>query len=164
MRKTKRYDKHYTEAENRKMLALKKRGWTNLAIARALGRTKIGISRHLYELTKTVKPVRACSTKLHSKHPVTKNITNIVQDICASTAPRWIPKYRRKPAVWFYDDTDKKKDGYAFKVPGGKDWPFQTWAKCLEAVESLGYKCEICDDRNYNTNTEAYTRGIRVYV
>lgn len=149
MKKPKRYDKNYTAAENRTIRALKGQGWSNSEIAQHMGRTEIGISRHWSDMNKTRKTFRKSMT-LNDRIL----ISNTMREVCAENG-------FKKPFVNFYDDT-RINNGYGFKVHGGYRWPDIIWHKCQKAVEKLGYCCEVCSDINYEDNTAAHSRGIRI--
>lgn len=142
---------NYTATENRTIRTLKSQGWTNREIAEEMGRTEIGISRHWSNINKNKKTIKR---RMNVEDKIL--ISNTMRETCAELG-------FKKPFVNFYDDT-RIGNGYGFKVHGGYKWPAKVWHHCLKAVEKLGYDCELCSTMNYNDNTEAHSRGIRVWA
>lgn len=148
MRKPKRYDKNYTAAENREIRTLKGQGWSNKEIAQHMGRTEIGISRHWSNINKSRPVVRT-----------RKGLSGADTWKIISTMRETIDEIGFKPpyvTVW-----PDAKD-YGFKVMNAEDYPEGIWKHCAKAVRALGYNVTLAGDYNYQDQTEAFSRGIRV--
>lgn len=148
MRKPKRYDKNYTAAENREIRTLKGQGWSNKEIAQHMGRTEIGISRHWSNMNLS-KPVVRSRKGLNGRD--TFRIITAMRETIDEIG-------FKKPFIRVYPDA---KD-YGFKVMNGTDYPEGVWKHCVKAVCALGYDAYLAGDYNYEDQTSAHSRGIRV--
>jgi len=117
-----------------------------------MGRTEIGISRHWSNINKTAPVKRWRGLNGKDTFKIISTMRETVDELGF-----------KPPFVRVYNDT-KLGNGYGFKVMNGVSYPEGVWRQCQKAVQKLGYDCTLSHSTNYYDQTEAHSRGIRVYA